>query len=80
MTYREADDLRQARGLPNKLHRRARRKPAESREQLLRAATKEFVTHGFAGARVNRRQQGSQQSADALPLLRQQIAALCRGS
>jgi AcrR family transcriptional regulator len=54
MTYREADNLRQARGLPNKPHRRARRKPAESREQLLRAATKEFVTHGFAGARVNR--------------------------
>ena len=34
--------------------RRPRRKPAESREQILRAATREFVTHGFAGARVSR--------------------------
>ncbi len=34
--------------------RRPRRTPAESREQILRAATGEFVTHGFAGARVNR--------------------------
>jgi AcrR family transcriptional regulator len=34
--------------------RRPRRTPWQSREQLLRAATKEFVTHGFAGARISR--------------------------
>ena len=34
--------------------RRPRRNSAESREQLLRAATSEFVMHGFAGARINR--------------------------
>lgn len=34
--------------------RRARRTPWESRERLLRAATKEFVAHGFAGARISR--------------------------
>jgi AcrR family transcriptional regulator len=33
---------------------RLRRTPGESREQILRAATSEFVTHGFAGARINR--------------------------
>ena len=37
-----------------KPRRRARRTPAESRDQILRAATREFVTHGFAGARVSR--------------------------
>jgi AcrR family transcriptional regulator len=31
-----------------------RRTSGESREQILRAATSEFVTHGFAGARINR--------------------------
>lgn len=36
------------------LRRRPRRKPAESREQILRAATQEFVRYGFAGARINR--------------------------
>jgi AcrR family transcriptional regulator len=34
--------------------RRPRRNSAESREQILRAATSEFVMHGFAGARINR--------------------------
>ena len=34
--------------------RRPRRNSAESREQILRAATIEFVMHGFAGARINR--------------------------
>jgi AcrR family transcriptional regulator len=53
MTYREAEDLTRPRGQPKK-PRRPRRKPAESRELLLRAATREFVTHGFAGARVSR--------------------------
>ena len=53
MTYREAEDLTRPREQPKK-PRRPRRKPAESREQILRAATKEFVTHGFAGARVSR--------------------------
>jgi AcrR family transcriptional regulator len=33
---------------------RVRRTPAETREHLLRAATNEFVSHGFAGARVSR--------------------------
>jgi len=53
MTWREADSLpaKEKRG-PKR--RRARRKPAESRELILRAATAEFVTHGFAGARVSR--------------------------
>jgi AcrR family transcriptional regulator len=53
MTYREAEDLMRPVAQPKK-PRRPRRKPAESREQILRAATKEFVTHGFAGARVSR--------------------------
>jgi AcrR family transcriptional regulator len=34
--------------------RRVRRAPRQSRQHILRAATREFVTHGFAGARVNR--------------------------
>lgn len=34
--------------------RRPPRTPAEGREQILRAAIREFVTHGFAGARINR--------------------------
>jgi AcrR family transcriptional regulator len=34
--------------------RRQRRTPWKSREQLLRAATREFVAHGFAGARISR--------------------------
>jgi AcrR family transcriptional regulator len=52
MTYREAEDAIRPREQPKK--RRPRRNAAESREQILRAATKEFVTHGFAGARVSR--------------------------
>ena len=54
MTYREADNLPPRRGPPAAPRRRARRKRAESREQILRAATREFVTHGFAGARISR--------------------------
>jgi AcrR family transcriptional regulator len=53
MTYGDANTRR----LPApeaRRHPRPRRKPAESREQILRAATSEFVTHGFAGARINR--------------------------
>ncbi|MGO9698276.1 MAG: TetR/AcrR family transcriptional regulator [Xanthobacteraceae bacterium] len=53
MTYGDTD-TRRLRALPARPRRRPRRKPAESREQILRAATREFVTHGFAGARVNR--------------------------
>jgi AcrR family transcriptional regulator len=34
--------------------RRRRRTPARSRETILRAATTEFATHGFAGARISR--------------------------
>lgn len=34
--------------------RRPRRSAAESRDQILRAASGEFVTHGFAGARISR--------------------------
>lgn len=34
--------------------RRTRRAPAQSREQILRAATREFAMHGFAGARISR--------------------------
>jgi AcrR family transcriptional regulator len=36
------------------VRRRPRRAPWKSREQLLRAATREFVAHGFAGARISR--------------------------
>jgi AcrR family transcriptional regulator len=54
MTYREIDDLPPRYGPQGPPRRRARRKAAESREQILRAATREFVTHGFAGARVSR--------------------------
>jgi AcrR family transcriptional regulator len=50
MTYR--DDVIE-RERPAK-RRRQRRTPSKSREQLLRAATNEFVTHGFAGARISR--------------------------
>jgi AcrR family transcriptional regulator len=50
MTYRN-DVIERER--PTK-RRRQRRTPSKSREQLLRAATNEFVTHGFAGARVSR--------------------------
>jgi AcrR family transcriptional regulator len=39
---------------PARSGRRARRTPAESRAQILRAATREFVSHGFAGARIDR--------------------------
>lgn len=49
MTYRENTDRDRPVGRP-----RPRRTPAQSREQLLRAATNEFVTHGFAGARISR--------------------------
>jgi AcrR family transcriptional regulator len=54
MTYREADILPSRRRPRPKQLRRARRTPTESRERILRAATREFVTHGFAGARVSR--------------------------
>jgi AcrR family transcriptional regulator len=50
MTYRDEVIERER---PAK-RRRQRRTPSKSREQLLRAATNEFVTHGFAGARVSR--------------------------
>ena len=54
MTYHDTDAL-PPRGEPLAApRRRARRNRAESREQILRAATREFVTHGFAGARVSR--------------------------
>jgi len=36
------------------VRRRQRRTAWKSREQLLRAATREFVAHGFAGARIGR--------------------------
>jgi AcrR family transcriptional regulator len=54
MTYREAGSLPTRGEPPAASRRRTRRKRAESREQILRAATREFVTHGFAGARVSR--------------------------
>jgi AcrR family transcriptional regulator len=53
MTYSETD-TRRLRAPTARPRRRPRRTPAESRAQILRAATREFVTHGFAGARVNR--------------------------
>jgi len=54
MSYPEANNLPRPRTPRTGQHRRARRTPAESRERLLRAATQEFVTHGFAGARISR--------------------------
>jgi AcrR family transcriptional regulator len=54
MTYREADNLPRRYKSPKTLRRRTRRAPAESRERILRAATNEFVIHGFAGARISR--------------------------
>ena len=53
MTDRDAEPPS---GFRAPLRRRAAGRAAarESREQILRAATREFVTHGFAGARVNR--------------------------
>jgi AcrR family transcriptional regulator len=50
MTYREGV----MEGEQPVRRRRQRRTPSKSREQLLRAATNEFVTHGFAGARISR--------------------------
>jgi AcrR family transcriptional regulator len=53
MTYGDITTARLAR--PSvRPRRRTRRTQAESRDQILRAATREFVTHGFAGARINR--------------------------
>ena len=49
MTYREASAERD-----RPPSRRPRRAAWESRGQLLRAAIKEFVTHGYAGARISR--------------------------
>jgi AcrR family transcriptional regulator len=54
MTFRETERSSQQPSSPAAPRRRARRKRTESREQILRAATREFVTHGFAGARINR--------------------------
>lgn len=54
MTYRETDSFPPRRGPPTAPRRRARRKRLESREQIMRAATREFLTHGFAGARISR--------------------------
>jgi AcrR family transcriptional regulator len=51
MTYRETATGGERRPLRR---RRQRRTPAQSRDQILRAATNEFVTHGFAGARISR--------------------------
>lgn len=53
MTYGDTD-TRRLRAPTVRTQRRPRRTPAESRDQILRAATREFVTHGFAGARINR--------------------------
>jgi AcrR family transcriptional regulator len=49
MTYRDVIPAAE-----RSVRRRPRRTPRESRERLLRAATKEFVAHGFAGARISR--------------------------
>jgi len=54
MTYREADNLPPRGEPPTAPRRRTRRTRAESREQIMRAATREFLTHGFAGARISR--------------------------
>jgi AcrR family transcriptional regulator len=51
MTHRDVGPESARRPL---VRRRPRRTPAQGREQLLRAATMEFVTHGFAGARIGR--------------------------
>jgi len=53
MTYGNTDAPRLP-AAPVRPRRRPRRNSAESREQILRAATIEFVMHGFAGARINR--------------------------
>lgn len=53
MTYHETN-VSPSRARSATPRRRVRRGPRESREHILRAATREFITHGFAGARVNR--------------------------
>src|ERR1700683_1261041 len=53
MTYSNTDAPRLPAAVARP-RRRPRRNSAESREQILRAATSEFVMHGFAGARINR--------------------------
>ena len=53
MTYREPiseSDKKQ----PTSPRRRSRRTAEQSREQILRAATVEFATHGLAGGRISR--------------------------
>src|SRR6267154_5638655 len=54
MTYREpiseSNDMKQ----PTSPRRRSRRTAEQSREQILRAATVEFATHGLAGGRISR--------------------------
>ncbi len=54
MTDRETDIPTPVRERQAVRRRRARHGPAQCREQILRAARREFVTHGFAGARVSR--------------------------
>ena len=54
MTYRDAEPPPHRAPPAPPPRRRARRSPGEGREQLLRAATGEFVTNGFAGARISR--------------------------
>ena len=54
MTYRDAEPPPHRAPPAPPPRRRARRSPGEGREQILRAATGEFVTHGFAGARISR--------------------------
>jgi AcrR family transcriptional regulator len=54
MTYRDAEPPPHRAPPAPPPRRRARRSPGEGREQILRAATSEFVTNGFAGARISR--------------------------
>jgi AcrR family transcriptional regulator len=54
MTYREPTTESNDKKQPTSPRRRSRRTAEQSREQILRAATVEFATHGLAGGRINR--------------------------
>jgi AcrR family transcriptional regulator len=54
MTYREPTTESNDKKQPTSPRRRSRRTAEQSREQILRAATVEFATHGLAGGRISR--------------------------
>jgi len=54
MTYRDATPEAAVRKRQTSSRRRPRRSAEQSRQEILRAATAEFATHGLAGGRISR--------------------------